>query len=315
VLKLYAGASGNNSVKIDYNMTPDEQNAVDELEERYGAVSLNPNDSIPDQLYHYTSADGFFGIVSSGVLRATNFSYLNDSTEIQYGRRIAHKVIREHLKSTRSSTHKEVLTRAEKSLEDIGIGLEFYMACFCTKSDRLSQWRAYGSVKGRFCIGFDTNALIFSDLNYSLSRVIYNPDEQHRKVGEVIEIAIEALDIGSSPDFLGRVHELLTHKVINELCFFKDRGFEEEDEWRIVHPSDPTDKIDFDTSSGIIKPFVELWASSRDRSGACRLPIAEVIIGPSLFSSLSKKSAGLLLARYGYCGVEIEEFSVPFRDL
>jgi hypothetical protein len=134
-------------------------------------------------------------------------------------------------------------------------------------------------------------------------------------VEEAIRIAIEALDVGSSPDFLDRVHELFTHKVTNELCFFKDRGFEEEDEWRIVHPSEPTDKINFDTSSGIIKPFVELWASSRERNSEFRLPIAEVIIGPSLFSSLSKKSAGLLLTRYGYSDIETKEFSVPFRDL
>ena len=296
-------------------MTPDEQNAVDELDERYRAVSFGPNDFMPDLLYHYTSAGGFFGIVSEGVLRATNFSYLNDSTEIQYGRRIAHRVIKEHLRSARNPTHKEALTRAEKSLEDISMGLEFYMACFCTKSDLLSQWRAYGQVKGRFCIGFDTNILPAMDLNYALSRMIYQDDEQQRKVEKAVRIAIESLDVGSSPDFLDRVHELFIHKVTNELCFFKDKGFKEEDEWRIVHPSEPIDKIDFDTSSGIIKPFVELWASSRERNSEFRLPIAEVVIGPSLFSSLSKKSAELLLTRYGYCDVEINESCVPFRDL
>ena len=195
------------------------------------------------------------------------------------------------------------------------MGLEFYMACFCTKSDLLSQWRAYGSEKGRFCIGFDTEDLPDSGLKYSLSRVIYDRDKQHHKVKRAIKLAIEALAIGSSPEFLDRVHELFTRKVTRELCFFKDPGFKEEDEWRIVHPSEPTDKIDFDTSSGIIKPFVELWASSRDRSDEYRLPMALVIIGPSLFSSLSKKSAGLLLAQYGYRDVEISEFSVPFRDL
>ena len=296
-------------------MTPDEQKALNNLDERYRAASLHPDDHMPTPLYHYTSAGGFLGIVSSGVLRATNFSYLNDSTEIQYGREIAQKVIKEHLKFAQSFAHIEVLTRAEKTLEDIGMGLEFYMACFCTKSDLLSQWRAYGSEKGRFCIGFDTEDLPDSGLKYSLSRVIYDRDKQHHKVKRAIKLAIEALAIGSSPEFLDRVHELFTRKVTRELCFFKDPGFKEEDEWRIVHPSEPTDKIDFDTSSGIIKPFVELWASSRDRSDEYRLPMALVIIGPSLFSSLSKKSAGLLLAQYGYRDVEISEFSVPFRDL
>ena len=65
------------------DMTPKEEKAVRKLEERYGSVSLKPSDAIPSPLYHYTSSGGLVGIVSSGVLRASNFSYLNDSTEIQ----------------------------------------------------------------------------------------------------------------------------------------------------------------------------------------------------------------------------------------
>ena len=219
-------------------MRPNEQKAIDKLNETYYAVSLKPADAMPDRLYHYTSASGFYGIVSSGTLRAGNFSYLNDSSEIQYGRRIVQTVIREYLESTQSPAQREVFARARRTFDDIGPGLEFYLFCFCTKSDRLSQWRAYGSAKGRFCIGFDTENLFTLELSYQLSRVLYDPAEQRRKVKRAIDSAVEALAAGCSPDFIDRVHDLFCRKVTRELSFFKDQGFKEEDEWRAVHPSE-----------------------------------------------------------------------------
>ena len=295
-------------------MTPDEQKAINELAQRYRAVSLNPADFYQDILYHYTSAAGFNGIISSKVLRATNFSYLNDSNEIQHGHEIVRIVIEEHLKTADSSKSKNFLSRAAKSIEDLSVDLEYYLACFCKKSDRLSQWRAYGSETGRFCIGFDTERLFDTDPKTILSRVIYKDDEKQKKIASAINLAIESIVAGDSPDFLDQVHEQFMHKITNELCFFKDQSFEEEDEWRIVYASESPTKIYFDTSSGIIKPFVELCFPMS--KGKCKdLPIVKVITGPSKFSSLSKKSARLLLSENGYRDVDMNEFLTSFRDL
>jgi len=295
-------------------MTSDEQKAVETLELLYKAPSLNPISAMPDRLYHYTSTGGLVGIVSSGVLRASNFSYLNDSAEIQYGREIARTVIKAYIESNQSSAHREVFVRAKKTLDDVGMGVEFYLACFCTEADLLSQWRSYGSAKGGFCIGFDTKALPDSGLKYSLSRALYDLGEQQHNVKQAIDSAAQALSVGSSADFLDRVHDLFTRKVIGKICFFKHPGFAEEKEWRAVHQFESADQIKFDTSSGIIKPFVDLWTCSDQRSGQVRLPIAEVIIGASVFSSQSKKALELLLNQYGYRNLEIRESFVPFRD-
>ena len=37
-----------------------------------------------DTLYHYTSVSGLLGIVNSGVLRASDIRYMNDSTELRH---------------------------------------------------------------------------------------------------------------------------------------------------------------------------------------------------------------------------------------
>lgn len=295
-------------------MTPNEQKAIHELGQRYMAVSLKPSDSCPDTLFHYTSAAGFHGIVSSKVLRATNFSYLNDSNEIQHGHEIVRKVIEDLFITENSSESKNFLFRVAKNMQDLSVGLEYYLVCFCNKSDRLSQWRGYGSETGRFCIGFDTERLFETDPKTILSRVIYEDDEKQKKIASAIKLAIESIVTGDSPDFLDQVHEQFMHKIANEICFFKDQSFKEEDEWRIVYKSESPTKIYFDTSTGIIKPFVKLYFPIKN-SEYKNLPIVEVITGPSKFSSLSKKSARLLLSEKGYHNINISEFSSPFRDL
>lgn len=162
-------------------MTPEEVRAVQKLDEKYRSVSLDPSGFMPGRLYHYTSAGGLVGIMSSGVLRASNFSYLNDSTEIEYGRQLAQDVIRERLKTEQAPINRKVLAHVQKAIEDVGKGIHFYLACFCTEPDLLSQWRGYGSAKERFCIGFDTEDLP-SGMKYTLSRVLYDLAKQRQKV-------------------------------------------------------------------------------------------------------------------------------------
>jgi hypothetical protein len=296
------------------DMTPKEEKAVRKLEERYGSASLKPSDAIPSPLYHYTSAGGLVGIVSSGVLRASNFSYLNDSTEIQYGQQLAQDVIWERLETEQTSINLKVLACVQKAIADIGRRVDFYLACFCTEPDLLSQWRGYGSARGRFCIGFDTEDLP-SSLKYTLFRVLYNEAEQRRKVQRAIDTAVETLADGSSEKFLERVADLLADKLVGELYFFKHPGFAEEHEWRAVHAVEPTDMIKFDTTSGLIKPFVDLWVGSEQEDGFRRLPIAEVLVGPAASLSLSVRSVNLLLARHGYRNVEIKESALPYREM
>ena len=78
-------------------MNENEDKALIHLKVQYSIVSLDPDEFIPEMLYHYTSAYGLYGILSSGILRAGNFSYLNDSSEIQYGRNLAQDMLLKYI--------------------------------------------------------------------------------------------------------------------------------------------------------------------------------------------------------------------------
>lgn len=146
-------------------------------------------------LYHYTSIDGFLGILDSDCIRATHIRYLNDSREFvdafeHMGGLVDHLVIEfDRCKADLSRALEGAGDRFSGEFERLrdslraGLG-EFlhsinsplsgrsgaYIVSFTDDpalesnaggepGDRLSQWRAYGGSGRGVSLGFDFNAL------------------------------------------------------------------------------------------------------------------------------------------------------------
>jgi len=77
----------------------------------FRSISLSPANFLPECLYHYTTAPGLAGILNSRSIRATNFSFLNDPSEIEYGRDLAINVIA-HARKTASRHDQEFFERS-----------------------------------------------------------------------------------------------------------------------------------------------------------------------------------------------------------
>src|SRR3954447_3391849 len=99
---------------------------VDNLRHAYRRVSGRSADFLPRSVYHYTSAAGLFGILDSGVLRGSNFAYLNDSSEIRYGEAVVQEILAERLVSA-SGDAKIVLEIVLNTLGKAGGEIEFYL--------------------------------------------------------------------------------------------------------------------------------------------------------------------------------------------
>lgn len=294
-------------------MTDGETKTLQKLDEHYRSVSLSPRDAVPSVIHHYTSAAGLLGITKSGILRASNFNYLNDSTEIHHGRSMAVKMITERLEGDLPRSHRHVLGNAQRTLEDVGRGRDFYLACFCTKGDLLSQWRGYGSPKDRFSIGFNAEQLPTRGLAYRFKSVVYRRSEQRPKLKKAVDAALAAVGTAQqSQELLEQVGQLLTEKLIAELVFFKDWSFRDEREWRAVHSFEPEkDEVKFDVSGGFMRPFVNLWVGRMDKNGQRRLPITEITV----FAKRAVRSVELLLKEHGYRGVSVRSSTVPYQEL
>src|SRR5689334_21356612 len=61
-------------------------------------------------VYHYTSAAGLIGILSSGIVRGTYAALQNDTSEIAYGASVCLEVLESELR-TRSGVQRTLLER------------------------------------------------------------------------------------------------------------------------------------------------------------------------------------------------------------
>ena len=285
-----------------------------ELEELLVREWLVPADFKTRIVYHYTSAAGLIGILSSGVIRGTNASFLNDVAEIEYGLAVCLEVLAEERTARTSSVEKRVLDCAIEWMRDDTLPDEVYIASFSARHDLLSQWRGYGSADGRFCIGFQLSQFSEREILQLPRPVEYSRQNQREQVKQAIAIACRAaLASGeeSSRAGGGWVTSLAFH-LRRIMCTFKHPGFAEEEEWRSVTTISPVDDlraVQFEVFKGMPRPYVIMLAGSRT---SAQLPVTEVCIGHADRKRAAYRATGLLLSRCGYPNVKVTETEIPF---
>jgi hypothetical protein len=135
--------------------------------------------TMPDgPLYHYTSLNGFLGIINSQEIWASNIFYLNDQSELYQAINLFHAELdsrigplREELsklnpRAIGPETNPKVVNVSAKIqfLETVkstaltvveNKSIQIYISSFTALEDDLSQWRSYSSDGNGFSIGFD----------------------------------------------------------------------------------------------------------------------------------------------------------------
>jgi hypothetical protein len=272
----------------------------------------------PDALYHYTSGQGFHGILTSNSLWGGNYAFMNDRSEFQYARDLLSSMLAVRLEKVAHSTTAEVMKAAMHPLALEGFDL--YVACFCEEPDLLSQWRGYGGQDSRYCLHFATAHLKVADERVSpVLSVIYDEAEQRRWLDAWLDIherAFEKLPADFDDECLALAVRCLVGCTLPLLMRFKSAAFREEKEWRCARYDFPglgTDasELHFVNTSGFMKPYRTMLKGRRD--GGEKLPLLQVIAGASRSDLQSVKSAWLMLRRFGYEEVPIALSEVPLH--
>jgi hypothetical protein len=275
----------------------------------------------PTQLFHYTTAAGFEAIVRTGSVRATNFSFMNDPSEISYGRDLIIKLLKVKRKTV---TFNEMLKLTAKDLQERPLP-EIYVTSFTFASDDLSQWRAYGGTLARYALGFPTEAVQAATmLDYAhpirFSRVVYERNQQNDKVNTVLDLAENAFP--EKPENLGPYIRKLSRRLVRLLPTLKEPAYDAEDEIRIIilkddaaPDSDPltpgvdVPEVEFDTSRGVIRPYLRFPLTH-----GAPLPLNSLHFLAPARPNAAEKAARLVLQRFGITGVVPSASQIPFAD-
>jgi len=270
----------------------------------------------PGRLFHYTTAAGFEGIVSSASIRATNFSFMNDPLELEYGRRLIHEHLTERLATSTGGVAGALFRHCLEEL-DRESGSEIYVSCFSSSEDDLSQWRAYGNTSARYALGFERRVIHAATLrprSYSVrfSRVVYERGKQNEILQKLLDGAETFVKRQSaSESAVPTFGDILSLTLTRMLPTLKMPAFKPEAEWRIIIQMKPgdTSNLHFDTSRGIVRPFAVFPISEGQP-----LPLAQVIVLWPSRPEAAVKAARLVLLRAGIALNDVRYSEVPFAE-
>ncbi|WP_439642281.1 DUF2971 domain-containing protein [Gemmatimonas sp.] len=270
----------------------------------------------PDFLFHYTSPGGMLGILKSRTIWATDVRFLNDSKEAAY----AKELVKERLDSRSSSLPRDLERKWLRALR-VADQTRAYVACFSTRGDSLSQWRAYG--RAGYALGLSTEHLIKVARAQATRTLLlpcrYNRREQIELVDQVIDRLAQrhkdAVVGGIEPVSSLHAFEVsLYAAVVLFSASFKHPSFRDEHEWRLAQiPQVPAMQHDDvcvrDTGRSLV-PYRSLPLQLPEQP----LRLRQIVTGPSAQLELARTAAEALV---DFCSVSCEEFrmtEIPYRD-
>ena len=270
---------------------------------------VEPNTKSVSSLSHYTNLAGLIGILESKQLWASNVAFLNDREELLHGVKCAKRALNQILKDRKLIHWREAITTVVDEIEG-GRLPNTYAACFCERSDLLSQWRGYGGADQGVCLIFQRSGLealragkrsFLAPVQYGL---LSGKMQLRQGLSErLLSIAAEALIDMDDDEKRNAVYEILSELIPR----FKHKGFEGELEWRlVVQHKTLRDSVCFRPNRNVVIPYIKLG------SGA-PLPLKHVRIGPGHDTKLTQQSVEQFLKAKGY-DVPVSPSKVPFRS-
>ena len=294
---------------MDDELPPDFDITLALLPEAIAAFeSVTRRPPLPDVLYHYTTADGLLGIMRSESLWATSARYMNDASEIAYGRELVSAAIREACCDL-TGIAREWLSSFVGVVERTHDRNETYIACFCEADDLLSQWRAYGAGRG-FSLAFHAPPLSRIEAS-TIFRVEYHRPTQEAAVRETLRIHLNAFREAFEAKDKTRVSYIsagLGLFLSLWVVALKHPSFAEEREWRLTpfvveRPLVRSDR-------GWLRPYSVV---SMREPALGRMALHHITYGPSPHPDLSRRALELLVDGTPYSQVPIIGSEVPLR--
>ena len=202
-------------------------------------------------IYHYTTAEAFMNIVQEASLRFTDYRFLSDETEFNYGMTIVYNCLRDLASNDGDAAHFE--RQMQRFILETNRNNPF-VCCFSRKRDDLNQWRAYSIGVSRVALAFDQElcSSMLLGTSGSMGEIIYDQGAQLHICGSVAaECYLQYREFMSRYDGLsdrdGRQFNDQMLQLAASLAMtaarMKHSSFEEEQEFRIVCDPSPMDPI------------------------------------------------------------------------
>lgn len=263
-------------------------------------------------LYHYTTAAGLRGIVRTKSIWASDYRFLNDASEFNYGLSIFDRILKEDFSTWDDPAIPEMIGNFRKAASNFSV----LIASFCQHSDLLSQWKGYNGAVG-YAIGFNNDWLNQNaeEQGFRLFPVCYDSKTQRHLVQQRIGLLRTLLAERREPRTPWEVTKEWWAQMLLTITALKSEHFKEEDEYRLVRVGDgwPVGICTRAAGQGLVpyKP-VKLDAKIIEHPSFHRnnVGIESIVVGPALLDQQWHAVDALLASQH--MRVQIAKSVIPF---
>jgi len=253
-----------------------------------------------DVLYHYTNIEALYnGILVKEPkseeecisLFATDYRYLNDKNEIQYGLSALEEIYCDRYRLSLSSN----------SGNKIGTN---YIISFSEEKDSIPMWSTYGKKGDGIALGFDFE--ILNDKTNSIQKCLYSNKDIKKQLLQTLAFVDYQINLGFGINQTVRKYIMLNIAQYLK-SMIKHSGYEYEKEFRLVIKNTKDYVTKYRYSNNLIIPYVVKYLP--------KAALKKIIIGPNLNTERTRVSLKEYLDSKGFEDVIIESSNVPFRSL
>ncbi len=263
---------------------------------------VSPTSKEPYKLYHYTSIDAFYNMISTKKMRLTSLFNMSDTKEVVWFYRLLNSQIAQlHLSQNRVANIIKEMTRV--NLQDA------YSACFTTLKDKNGKWDIYGAKHTGVCFEINPKILpVTRDLpmrdqecamclnTCAFLKVNYSQNIQKKIIKDILKLAVkDKSKVFNYANYLSK---------LAYTC--KNPAYSDENEWRILYTPffpNPTQKTEILNNKEFKISSIKSHIKNGKPSQYCEIPILDgfitkVIIGSKCCATIDDLKALLANSQY-----------------
>jgi hypothetical protein len=261
-------------------------------------------------VYHYTDGGAAANILEQARLRATNILYLDDGREMRHTVDFFRQAMELRLRAHPDGATAELNALIGRYLSEVGamVPPDIWIATLAAAPDSSDQWRSLADRGHGVALGFSAGGIIRAAESSGalLAPCCYDDETKILVMSRGLDV-LERLYQRRAKTLLrgADAAEPLVRYVVRELALFgammKRSELKHEDEWRLIlcNPSQTAvgaRRIQPLAKSDYTALYIDLDLA--DTSG--RLPLDEVLIGPSAHQEMTARAFRTLLYKHGY---------------
>lgn len=293
-------------------ITSDEIRQVQDYVRREFAGLMSP---LRQPIYHYTSGGAAAEILDQAKIRATNILYLDDGREMQHALDYFRRAMATRAAEHPSPVSTELNTLIDAYLSQVGTTVppDIWIVTFSANRDSARQWEAIAPSGHGVAFGFNPTLLSrAADAGgILLAPCCYDDATKLAIMGRGLDVLERLYERRLRATPRGRADaELLVRYVVRELALFgalmKRSDLAHEAEWRMILCNPCQTAVGARRILSFSKPEYTGLQIEIDLADANdRLPLAEIIAGPSPYQQMTARAFRTLLYKFGYDRIDV----------